>query len=375
MARTRSQEPTLTLGNQIYLYGLLARELGCGKQTFLPRVEEALATEQMGAEELGFESTRALLEAMGDCVNLTVFKGGRIYATVIAQPAWDEALAAPVDAKSDAAAKGGRPWKRKRADKSLKPAKPRRVRREVVEPVAEAAPEPEIMPEIEPEPAVAPVEQDAAPEVAAETAEAVEVDEAVETIEITEAETKPEPKPEPEPVSEPEAEPKPTAEPELEAAAEEPQPSISLTITYDPYSDSDEVTTLEASRETLVEVTAQTDAAPKPEIESAPKEVAPTAPSPSPEALASYPRDFAHEVYCPAEHLAELNHLLPLGTAAMPLLAEDFQRALGLGLISGTRSRATFPLRVQHLETTEPIEVTIRKQSGPGLPWALSHVE
>lgn len=129
---TRAQKPTLSVGNQIYLYRLLSESIGCGRQTIMGKVEEALAADRMGAEDLGFESTRALLEALDAFVALTVFKGGRIYATVTAQPAWDEALAAP----EKQAVPAGKSWKRKKADKSLKPVRPRRVKRAV-----EAAPE------------------------------------------------------------------------------------------------------------------------------------------------------------------------------------------------------------------------------------------
>lgn len=132
---TRAQKPTLSVGNQIYLYRLLSESIGCGRQTIMGKVEEALAADRMGAEDLGFESTRALLEALDAFVALTVFKGGRIYATVTAQPAWDEALAAP----EKQAAPVGKSWKRKKADKSLKPVRPRRVKRAVEEaPEAEA---------------------------------------------------------------------------------------------------------------------------------------------------------------------------------------------------------------------------------------------
>lgn len=74
--------PTLSLGNHIYLYRLLRDAIGCGKQTFMTQVEEALAAGDMAAYDLGFESTRELLEELDDCIKLTVFKGGRLYATV-----------------------------------------------------------------------------------------------------------------------------------------------------------------------------------------------------------------------------------------------------------------------------------------------------
>ncbi|MDM8274214.1 hypothetical protein [Enorma phocaeensis] len=138
MSRITSNKPTLTPGNRVYLYRLLRDALGCGKQTFMSQVEEVLAAEELGAEDLGFPDTRALLEELGDFLTLTVFKGGRIYATVVAQPAWDEALAAAERGAAKQKA-GGKSWKRKKAGKDIKPVRPKRVKR-VVETV-EAAPD------------------------------------------------------------------------------------------------------------------------------------------------------------------------------------------------------------------------------------------
>lgn len=107
-------KPTLSLGNHIYLYRLLRDAIGCGKQTFMTQVEETLAAGDMTAYDLGFESTRELLEELDDCIKLTVFKGGRLYATVIANEAWDAALAKGEDKPK--AAKGAiSPTKRKSA--------------------------------------------------------------------------------------------------------------------------------------------------------------------------------------------------------------------------------------------------------------------
>lgn len=106
--------PTLSLGNRIYLYRLLRDAIGCGKQTFMTQVEEALAAGDMTAYDLGFESTRELLEALDDCIKLTVFKGGRLYATVIANEAWDTALAKGED-KPKAAKGAKQSYKRKSA--------------------------------------------------------------------------------------------------------------------------------------------------------------------------------------------------------------------------------------------------------------------
>lgn len=374
---TKVQAPQLTPNNRIYLYQLLSRELGCGKQTFMPAVEEALARDRMTSDDLGFESTRALLEALEEFVKLTVFKGGRIYATVMAQPAWDEALAALETGKAkDAGGPSNKPWKRKKADKTLKPVRPKRVKR------PEPAPEPEPIAKTEA------VESPALPGAAAqtraeeteatsentdadtvnipedapatETAEAVETVEAVETIGIHEEAS--------------------LTEPDDACACVEggpqPSPAVSLTVTYDPYSGIDRETKLESHP-----ISPKPDQAPL-EPACAPSQLAtnPTslsvAPaSLSPAVLATYPTDFSTEVYLASELIADLCELLPYGTDVFALLAEDYARARTLELISGTRARATFPLRIQHADSIEPIRVTLKKRGGTGLQWELSAVE
>ena len=374
---TKVQAPQLTPNNRIYLYQLLSRELGCGKQTFMPAVEKALARDRMTSDDLGFESTRALLEALEEFVKLTVFKGGRIYATVMAQPAWDEALAALESGKAkDAGGPSNKPWKRKKADKTLKPVRPKRVKR------PEPAPEPEPIAKTEA------VESPSLPGAAAqtraeeteatsentnadavnipedapatETAEAVETAETaevVETIGIHEEASLTEP------------------DDARVCAEEDPQPSpaVSLTVTYDPYSGIDRETKLESHP-----ISPKPDQAPL-EPACAPSQLA-TNPAPlsvapaslSPAVLATYPTDFSTEVYLASELIAGLCELLPYGTDVFTLLAEDYARARTLELISGTRARATFPLRIQHADSIEPIRVTLKKRGGTGLQWELS---
>ena len=146
MARKALDKPTLTPGNKLYLYRLLSGSLGRGKQTFLPRVQEALEAERLGAADLGYEDTRALLEDLAEFMELKVFKGGRVYATVTPLPEWDAALeTAQAEPAPDATkARGNKPWKRKKGQKgakALKPSCPRRVKREeeAVEDVASDA--------------------------------------------------------------------------------------------------------------------------------------------------------------------------------------------------------------------------------------------
>ena len=142
-------KPTLSLGNHIYLYRLLRDAIGCGKQTFMTQVEEALAVGDMTAYDLGFESTRELLEELDDCIKLTVFKGGRLYATVIANEAWDAALAKGEDKPK--ATKGAKQSykKKKRGEKDLKAVRPKHVKHPEPEAMVEAVPEPEPETEIE----------------------------------------------------------------------------------------------------------------------------------------------------------------------------------------------------------------------------------
>lgn len=127
MPRT-STSPRFTEANKLFMYRLLRDQLGCGKQTFITRVDEVLAQDRLTAEDLGFDSTLQLLEALGaDVVKITLFKGGRAYATVLPREDWDKALAAP---ESKSPAKGNKPWKKKKGDKSIKPSCPKRVKRD-----------------------------------------------------------------------------------------------------------------------------------------------------------------------------------------------------------------------------------------------------
>lgn len=374
---TKVQAPQLTPNNRIYLYQLLSRELGCGKQTFMPAVEEALARDRMTADDLGFESTRALLEALEEFVKLTVFKGGRIYATVMAQPSWDEALAALESGKAkDAGGPSNKPWKRKKTDKTLKPVRPKRVKR------PEPAPEPEPIAKTEAAESSAPhsaaaqaraEETEAASENAdtdaaniPEDAPATEAVEAVETVEVVET------------TGIHEEAPRAERDDAHACAEEDPQPSpaISLTVTYDPYSGIDRERKLESHP-----ISPKPDQAPL-EAACAPSQLASNpaplseAPAPlSPAVLATYPTDFSTEVYLASELIAVLCELLPYGTDVFTLLAEDYARARTLELISGTRARATFPLRIQHADSIEPIRVTLKKRGGTGLQWELSAIE
>lgn len=418
--------PTLSLGNHIYLYRLLRDAIGCGKQTFMTQVEEALAAGDMTAYDLGFESTRELLEELDDCIKLTVFKGGRLYATVIANEAWDTALAKGEDKPK--AAKGAKQSykKKKRGEKDLKAVRPKHVKRP--EPVAEVAPEPE--PEAEIEVAIevtVEAETEIAvttdPEVISEQEVTAELNEAPKST-TEEAANQPEtPAFQNSDVFGDEAEddqPADQGATESTPEPETPQPAISLTVVYDPENANAGITTMastpieakssvENESATQVEVkTAAEDAPvtvkpadsaikpdstpePAPVIESVPAaacdQIPAPAPSPAPAAAPApapaaptipedFPIDFATEVFCPGPLLHQLSTYLPYGADTLGIVGEYYWIARERGTIEAARNRASFPLRYTQAGERHELTVRIRRNTtgGLGAAWVIDKV-
>jgi len=92
-----------------------------GQADVLARVDDVLAADGIAPTDLTCANTRELLEEL-DFVKLTVFKGGRAYATVLPDATSDQLAA--IDKPSTGG--GGKPWKRKGA-KPIRPVKPRHV--------------------------------------------------------------------------------------------------------------------------------------------------------------------------------------------------------------------------------------------------------
>lgn len=357
-----SGAPELSLGNRIYLYDLLKKTIGAGRQTLLPRVEEVLDGERLGARDLGFEDTRSLLEALDDFIDLTVFKGGRVYATLVAQPAWDEALAEPE--KKQAGAKG---WKRKRTDRSLKPVRPRRVKVEA----PEEAPEPEAVADAAAAEAPEAAPAEPSPEIADAPAEEVDGTPAEEADEA------------PAPSSE-EAD-----DPDTDAVEVVDSRTIALTVTYDPEGEQDGVTTLRADAPAPRQHAEEHTEAPhaEPERTPAPADPQPAAPAqaqaapepPSPESLRDQglPGDLATEVFCPGEQLNALARLLPLYADALGIANEYYYIALERGDADLSRGRISFPLRYTRDGERLAAVVTLKKRPGHagGMTWTVESVE
>ena len=420
--------PTLSLGNHIYLYRLLRDAIGCGKQTFMTQVEEALAAGDMAAYDLGFESTRELLEELDDCIKLTVFKGGRLYATVIANEAWDAALAKGEDKPK--AAKGAKQSykKKKRGEKDLKAVRPKHVKRPESESAVEveAAPEPEEEVEVVVE--AAEIETEIAATTDSEVTSEQEVNETSEpAIE--------------EPADQPEThvfqnsdvfgddaegnQPDETVEQDTSAATPEPeapQPAISLTVVYDPENANAGITTMASTpveakpsfeaEDTAPQVDAKTettdtpatvepaDSAVKPEAASesapvaepasapardqapasAPAPVLTTTPVPAPVAPVipeDFPVDFATEVFCPGPLLHQLSTYLPYGADTLGIVGEYYWIARERGTIEAARNRAIFPLRYTQAGERHEVTVRIRRNTtgGLGATWTIDKVE
>ena len=425
-------KPTLSLGNHIYLYRLLRDAIGCGKQTFMTQVEEVLAAGDMAAYDLGFETTRELLEELDDCIKLTVFKGGRLYATVIANEAWDVALAKGEDKPK--AVKGAKQSykKKKRGEKDLKAVRPKHVKRTEPEAMVEAVPEPE--PETEIEVAIE-VTAEAETEIATTTdSEAMSDQEA--TVELNETPTSTIE----ETAGQPEApvfqnsdvfgdnaedgqsdEPADQNATEATPEPETPQPAISLTVVYDPENANAGITTMastpieakssvENENATQVEVeTAVADAPvtvkpadseikpkvtpePAPVIESmpaaacdqipasAPASLPAAAPAPAPAAPAipkDFPVDFATEVFCPGPLLHQLSTYLPYGADTLGIVGEYYWIARERGTIDVARNRASFPLRYTQDGERREVTVRIRRNTtgGLGAAWTIDKIE
>lgn len=417
-------KPTLSLGNHIYLYRLLRDAIGCGKQTFMTQVEEALAAGDMAAYDLGFESTRELLEELDDCIKLTVFKGGRLYATVIANEAWDAALAKGEDKPKTAKGAKQSYKKKKRGEKDLKAVRPKHVKRP--EPVVEAVPEPEIEVAIE-------VTAEAETEIAATTDHEV-ISEQEATAELNEApkSTTEEAANQPETPAfqnsdvfgdeaEDDQPEEPTEQDAAEAASEPevPQPAISLTVVYDPENANAGITTMASTpieakpsveNENAMQVEVETAAAdapvtvkpadseikpevtpePAPVIEyvsaaacdqiPAPAPVPAAVPAPAPAASAiteDFPVDFATEVFCPGPLLHQLSTYLPYGADTLGIVGEYYWIARERGTIEAARNRASFPLRYTQAGERREVTVRIRRNTtgGLGAAWTIDKVE
>ena len=361
--------PSIAPGNKLYFYQLFSRELGMGRQTALARVEEVLTADGLAPDDVGCSDVRTLLEALPEFIKLTVFKKGVVFATVLVNPNYDQALERATGEKDSGTGSSGKPWKRRRGVKSVKPVKPRHKEQTVetaTEPESVTKPEPIATPEPEatPKPEADPQPQqkiDTEPEPASEL-------EAIEPGAKSEAEAL---------VSTAAPTPGPDRAPDLLAASRaaseaqraERRAGEEVGSAVSPRSDEDE----DAPHEPPITFTITYVPEPEPAPEPSPKPTPVPAPAPVQRDL---PQDFHADVRCSNELLSLLYQLLPADTDPLATLEEDFRVARGSGTLDGTRSAVTFPLRYQQ-PSGEPVTVTLRRSAKPvsGKRWALVEVE
>lgn len=339
----------ITPGNRVYLYQLLSRELGVNRQTLLPRAEEALVADGLAPADLGCADMRELCEQLPEFIKLTVFKKGYVYATVLACEEYDRALERTQDA-GDKAAASGKPWKRKRGAKALRPVRPRHI-----EPPAKKDEKDEKDGDAVVE-AVVPDGTEAAggaapAEVAAHEGESTSsVGEASEAAPEPEAEAAPEPGAAHAEVAQsdvaPSGEEASGTDVDGPGAPVEPghEPPISFTITYVPEAPSPDAIAL---------------------------------PDVAPRVRSDLPRDFHADIRCSDEQLSLLYQVLPPNVDPLAVLEEDFRAARSTGALEGTRSNVSFALRYLQADGVTPVRVTLRRSVRPvaGKRWALTEVE
>lgn len=325
---------TITAGNELYLYQLLVREVGVGRQVMLSRIEEVLLADDIWPSDLGCESVREVLENLSSFVRLTVFKRGRVYATVVSNPEWDAILERAKSEKDEKPTdKGGaKSWRRKRAKRDPKLAKPRPKGRPKPEPevLAEPEAEPETLAESECEPEITPAASPEPP--------------------VTEEEQTEDASAEPEALAEPISEPTPEPKPEALAkpgSAPEPKPQP----------------------EPAPEVLAEPGSVPEPKPQPGP--------APSPTSQTRLPESFGVEVLIRNKELSALYQMLPIDVDPIALLDEDWRVARSTNALKKGKGVVSFPLRYLSKPDGSPVRASIRRSStkGSSKRWVLEDIQ
>ena len=365
----------------LYLYKLLKSTIGVSKQSPLSTVEGILLEDDLAPQDFGFNDIRSLMEACPDFIKITAFKKGYVYATLLTFDTFEVALAA--GEKNVETQNNGKPWKRRRGAKSIRALKPKHL-------VVEAEPEVEELPtQEEPtEPEEVPVAESSEESAVAEESEELSVAETT-VADVPSAETAAE-EPKQETANEAAAEPAEaetlapeateTASPAPEQEMPEPvtsepivpEPTISLTVTYNPYDGSDEEKTLEAAPSILQQAMSATSSASSitaSESQTSTQVINQNeAPAPTP----TYPANFEEDVHVNNELLGILYQMAPVDANVLKQLEEDFKLTVSSRALISKGGTFTFNTRYKKPQTDEVITATIRKSKRGALrPWTL----
>ena len=368
----------------LYLYKLLKATIGVSKQTPLSTVEGVLIEDDLAPQDFGFDDIRALMEACPDFIKITAFKKGYVYATLLTFDTFEAALVA--GEKNVEAQNNGKPWKRRRGAKSIRALKPKHLVVEA-EPVVEELPaqeeptEPEELPvaESSEELSVAETalvtEESAAgtPVVATPCAEAPEEDLQQESAD----DAAPEPAGTDDATPEPDETETPAPESELEPATEAPEPitpepTISLTVTYNPYDGSDEEKTLEAAPSVLQQALNATSSVSSTTVSESQTSTQAINQDETPAPTPIYPTNFEEDIHVNNELLGILYQMAPVDANVLKQLEEDFKLAESSRALISKGGTFTFNTRYKKPQTDEVITATIRKSKRGALrPWTL----
>lgn len=366
----------------LYLYKLLKATIGVSKQTPLSTVEGVLIEDDLAPQDFGFDDIRALMEACPDFIKITAFKKGYVYATLLTFDTFEAALV--TGEKNIEAQNNSKPWKRRRGAKSIRALKPKHLVAET-EPEVEAEPEEPPVTEESEELSVA--ETSAADAPAVETASELSVDSP--TAETATEESKQET------ANEATAEPTETKTPDPEATETEapapeqkmpepvasdpeapepmvPEPTISLTVTYNPYDGSDEEKTLEAAPSVLQQALNTTGSTSTVTTSEPQNSAQPTAQEETHAPAPTYPANFEEDVHVNNELLGILYQMAPVDANVLKQLEEDFKLAESSRALISKGGTFTFNTRYKKPQTDEVITATIRKSKRGALrPWTL----
>ena len=359
----------MTPGNRLYLYQLLSTKIGIGRQVPLSQVEELLDKDGIDVMGLGYKGVRELVEELDDFMRLTIFKKGRVYATITAHEAFDAMLArlnksvatGGKDVGGGAAttagkSTGAKTWKHRKSDKDPKPAKPRvRQRRQARK------------------------KSDPNPEAVIEAASGAIGGDAEE----------PTPSPGPEPGPEPQVEPEPEPEGDDRRAQGHisTEGHISISITYNPYDYGelyleDEglvIESVEAQPEQAGTGGADPVSCTTEDSAHAAKDPPPAAPTGGAATRQRYElfQSFSHDVWCKDEPLSLLYQVLPYDIEPMSVLEDDWRYARSTGTYEGTHSSIRFPLSFRASGSERPIVAQLHRsvKLHAGKAWALEAID
>lgn len=351
----------------LYLYKLLKATIGVSKQTPLSTVEDVLIEDELAPQDFGFNNIRALMEACPDFIKITAFKKGYVYATLLTFDTFEVALAA--GEKNIESQNNGKPWKRRRGAKSIRALKPKHLA---------TAPEPEVeklsVQEKSTEPEELPVAE-SSEELPAEENPAPETSEVATSSEAPSAIEAPEEKSTQEATRDAAPESTETEAPASEPKAAEPmvvEPTISLTVTYNPYDDSDEEKKLEAAPSVLQQTLNTTNSASTSTVSEPQTATQVTNQQETSASTPTYPVNFEDDVHVNNELLGILYQMAPVDANVLKQLEEDFKLAKSSDALISRGNTFTFNTRYKKPQTDEVITATIRKSKRGALrPWTL----